>query len=106
MTPEDKTNKIIEKIEKMLRLANNAGTEAEAATAAQMAQAMLAEHNLSMADVDITRGQGARPDVARIKEQTKKVALYQWQRTLWAAIAQVNYCWYRIVRQMHINAKG
>jgi hypothetical protein len=108
MTPDpSKTAKIIDKIEKMLRLANNAGTEAEAAAAANMAQEMLAAYNLSMADVDITSDQKKpRPGDERVKEKTKKVALYAWQKTLWEAIAQSNFCWYRRVPEMHTNKAG
>lgn len=101
-----KIEKIIDKVEKMLRLANNAGTEEEATTAMNMAQEYLAAYNLSLADVDITRGQGARPEAARVKEKTQKVALYKWQRHLWKAIAEANFCYYRISTEYHYNKKN
>jgi len=103
---QDKINKVIERVEKMLRLANNAGTEAEANTAAAMAQEMLAAYNLEMADINLASDNKPRADEVRLKEKTTKVALYQWQKTLWEAIAEANYCWYKRVAEYHYNKKN
>lgn len=105
-TDQGKIAKIIDKVEKMLRLAANAGTEEEATTAANMAQEYLAAYNLSLADVDINSDRGPKAEDVRVKETTKKVALYAWQKVLWEAISKSNYCWYRRVAEYHYNAKG
>src|SRR5262245_51587180 len=103
---QDKIAKVIDKVEKMLRLAANASTEQEAATAAAMAQEYLTAYNLTIADVDINSDRGPKVEDKRVKEKTKKVALYKWQKVLWEAIAKANYCWYRRVAEYHYNKKG
>lgn len=55
------TAPIIEKIKKLLALANSSN-EHEAALAAGHAQRLLSEHNLAMADIDATH----KPDIARV----------------------------------------
>lgn len=49
---DDAKKEIIKKIQKILRLANQAGSEEEAKTAMQMAHELLARHNLNLIDVN------------------------------------------------------
>ncbi|QIG66070.1 unknown function [Ochrobactrum phage vB_OspP_OH] len=79
-------SKIIERIKKLLALANNNPNEAEAAAAMAKAQELLEAYNLDAAVV------GAR-DNAR-KDTKKKGGLYSWQRKLWDAVAKLNFCYY------------
>lgn len=80
---------VIDKVEKLLRLASKNSSEAEAAAAAAKAQELLAAYNLDMAAVEQGGGQsGARED-AKLKG-----GVYQYQRDLWYAVAELNFCLY------------
>lgn len=64
--------------------------ERERAVAAEKFQAVLLEYNLTQAQVEQT---GAEADGRR--EQAKlKAGVYDWQRKLWEAVAELNFCWY------------
>lgn len=71
------------KIEKLLRMADGIANENESAVALQMAQKLADAHNL---DLDVIGKSGARKD-----EQISK-GLYQYQRTLYANLAELNHC--------------
>lgn len=88
LTPEQ--IKIVEKVEKLLALANRKkGNEAEAAVAAAKAQEMLAAYNIDMAMVEQSSGtSGRREDVKH------KGGVYLYQRDLWRAVAELNFCLY------------
>jgi uncharacterized protein DUF2786 len=80
--------RIAERIRKLLALASNNPSEAEAAIALERASALMAEHNLTMAQVD-TRGSGE----GRVEE--KHNAAYRgqtWARTIWSAVSELNFC--------------
>jgi Protein of unknown function (DUF2786) len=83
--------RIAERIRKLLALANNNPSETEAAIALERASALMAQHNLTMAQVD-ARGSGEE----RIEE--KHNAAYRgqtWARTIWGAVSELNFCmWY------------
>ena len=85
MEVDDKT---LERIKKLLALANNNPNENEAAAALEKAQAILEEHNLDMAALG-SSGKGAQR-----KDSTKGGGLYTWQRRLWQAVAELNFCHY------------
>jgi hypothetical protein len=81
--------KIIERIKKVLALAKGAGTtEGEAASAAERAQAMLAEYNLSMADVV-----EASSDEMIIDDNVYTDS-YPWRRPLATMVARMAFCEY------------
>nr|QIG67177.1 DUF2786 domain-containing protein [Rhizobium phage RHph_TM26] len=82
--------KIVQKVEKLLALANRKkGNEAEAAVAAAKAQEMLAAYNIDMAMVEQSSGSsGRREDVKH------KGGVYLYQRALWRAVAELNFCLY------------
>lgn len=85
----------IDKIRKLLALANNAGTEAEASLAAQRAQELLAAYNLEMSQIDAAPDRKATSaDSRRVKDTYQRSAMFAYQRQLWDAIAKCNYCWY------------
>jgi hypothetical protein len=82
--------RIAERIRKLLALANNNPSEAEAAIALERASALMAEHNLTMAQVDAHgRGEG------RVEEKHKGAYKRQtWARKIWGAVSDVNFCMY------------
>lgn len=86
----DKTE-MLNKIRKTLALANDAGaTEQERETALRMAHALLAKHNLSLAQVEQS---GSEPDERRgVKETT----FYgpPWARIVAMAVAKLCFCEY------------
>jgi len=91
---EEKTENIIEKIRKLMALGNSPN-ENEASLAMQKVQEILAKYNLSMAEVDahsIKDNGNIVDDAPRKKETLNKNAMYHYQRTLMAKIAQVHYC--------------
>ena len=85
-------NKIADKVRKLLALANNNANAEEAASAATMAAALLAEHNLTMAQVE------AAADDARISNELET---RNWSRDMCHALAKLNFCksWYTCERR-------
>jgi hypothetical protein len=85
LTPEQLA--ILDKVEKLLRLAAGNTNENEAMAASAKAQEWLNAYNLDMALVQKQSGNSA-------KREDKKVGggLYKWQRELWAAVATLNHC--------------
>jgi len=84
MTPE--IEKIVARIEKLLRLASNNPNENEASLAAEKAQELLEAYNLDMTTVG---------NANAVREDRKLAGgLYKWQRSLWQQIAQNNFCYY------------
>jgi hypothetical protein len=87
-----KAQAVIEKVKKLLALANDErNNEHQAAAAAAKAQELLEAYNLDMAIVGKTaKGpQGGRREDTRLKG-----GLYKWQRRLWEAVADLNFCMY------------
>lgn len=79
---------IIRKIEALLNV--NGCTEAEAEARLAKAQELLERHNLDMANI------GGKPESR--KDQKRKGGLYTWQRNLWKAVAELNFCYYSAIR--------
>ncbi len=78
---------IIEKIKKLLALADSSN-EHEAALAAGHAQRLLAEHNLAMADIEASH----RPDKADTVETAVAKTLPKWLRHLSAGVSSAFDC--------------
>jgi hypothetical protein len=78
---------IIEKIKKLLALANSSN-EHEAALAAGHAQRLLSEHNLAMADINASH----RPDKADTVETAVSKTLPKWLRQLSAGVSTAFDC--------------
>jgi uncharacterized protein DUF2786 len=90
--------RIAERIRKLLALASNNPSEAEAAIALERASALMAEHNLTVAQVD-ARGTGEE----RVEEKHNAAYKQQtWAREIWGSVAELNFCmwWYH-----HSNRK-
>jgi len=83
----DTKTPIIEKIKKLLALANSSN-EHEAALAASHAQRLLSEHNLAMADIEATH----KPDSADKVETTVSRTLSKWLRHLSAGVSSAFDC--------------
>lgn len=83
---------VITRIRKLMSLtADRGASEAEASLAAEHVQRLLAEHNLSIAAVEITgasSGEGGK----RVREGVNTRQVYKWQRSLMNAIAELNFC--------------
>lgn len=92
----DNNNRIIEKIRKLLALANSCN-EHEAALAASHAQRLLAEHNLALADIETT----PRPEKADRIETAAARSLPKWVRHLTAGVSNAFDC-----RAIHHPANG
>ena len=82
-----KTHPIIEKIRKLLALANSCN-EHEAALAASHAQRLLSEHNLAMADIE----SHYKPQSADKVETTVSKTLPKWVRHLSAGVCTAFDC--------------
>lgn len=63
-------------------------TEEEAQSRTAKAMELLARHNLDMATI------GTSAKGAQRADKTKKGGLYQWQRDLWKASGELNFCVY------------
>ena len=83
----DNKTPIIEKIKKLLALANSSN-EHEAALAAGHAQRLLSEHNLAMADIEAAH----RPDKADTVETAVSKSLPKWMRHLSAGVSTAFDC--------------
>jgi len=87
------TEKVIERIKKLLALAdkNKNSSAAEAESAAAKVQELLQDYGLSLAQVTASeRNADAMTD--REKAETDRRAMYKWQRELMAALAKGNFC--------------
>lgn len=89
-------NPIIYRLQKLLALAaeGSGATEAEAQSAMEKAQAIMAEHNLTMATIAATGEKGSEQ---RAKEGLDGQAMYDYQRKLMRIIADVNYVYVSIL---------
>ena len=78
------------RIQKLLALANDdRGNENEAAAASAKVQALLAEYNLEMSQVQETTD---APDAGRETAEYDDVIVHDWQVDLMSRIAQNNFC--------------
>jgi hypothetical protein len=96
---------IVDKIKKLLALAGNNPNEAEATSALAKAQELLARYNLSMAQLDQSRGTAKETTEAEGTRTKTKVerssAMFTYQRSLWAALAETNFCVYWSTKIFH-----
>lgn len=87
----DKLKAVILKIQKIMELAGNNPNEHEAASAAEKAQAMLAEYNLTMADI---MKAGEQPMSDMCLDASYKTDSYKWRLGIGTAVAQLYFCAY------------
>lgn len=85
--------KIIERVQKLLALAGNNSNEHEAAAAIEKAHAILAEHNLSMQQVNqhtATTGNAEDDERGALNTETNfSEKQYRW---IWSAVAEAHFC--------------
>lgn len=83
-------DEIVERIQKILALGRRGGTEAEATAAMAKAQDLLAKYNLDLATVE----RGGKAGDARREQASAAGGMYHYQRGLWRAVAELNFCTY------------
>lgn len=82
---------LIDKIGKLLAVAASTKNDEERDAFTQRAMDLIAQNNLDMAA--ITEG-GASAAAAKRADEKHKGGLYQFQRDLWQAVADLNFCMY------------
>lgn len=85
-------DKIIERLKKLLALAQNNDNEHQAAAAMEKLQELLEAYNLDMLALG-SSGKGAQRT-----DKQRKGGLYSWQRRLWENVAKLNFCYYMSIR--------
>jgi|KBSMisStandDraft_5_1062788.scaffolds.fasta_scaffold134591_3 Protein of unknown function (DUF2786). len=92
-TFDAKTEAVIEKVRKLMALANGNDNEHQAEAAANKARELLEAYNLDMASINKdTKSFTPRQD------QKHRGGLYKWQRDLWNMVAILNFCKYSYYR--------
>ena len=86
--------RVVEKVRKLLSLAAKNTNEAEAASATAKAQELLVAYNLDMSAIGEGGESGAREDAKQ------RGGMYIYERKLWQQIAELNFCFYFIVREL------
>lgn len=84
----------IDKVTKLLALANNNPNEAEAQSALDMAHRILEQHNLDVAHL----GQHSKAKINTRQDDKKGGGSYKWQRQVWEQTAKLNMCVYQSIR--------
>lgn len=84
-------DKLLETIRKLMAKANGTENEAEAQAFANKAQALLAEHNLSMSDV---KKEHRKEDDVIVEDNSMLTDSLPWRRSLATAVAQMYFCRY------------
>lgn len=92
MTDAEDLAKVTERVRKLLALAEKNPNEAEATAAAAKAQELLVAYNLDMATVEQGGKSGKR------EESRQRGGMYLYERQLWRAVAELNFCLYFIHR--------
>ena len=91
----DTNDKVLARVRKMLAPANNAAaTEGERDNAMRMAHALLAKHNLSMAEAEASGGTEEQRGAYATKDRTSP-----WRRDVAHAVAGLYFCTYYFIRK-------
>lgn len=94
--------RILDKVEKLLRLAARNTSQEEAASATAMAQELLTKYNLDMSMVN------ADQDKSAVREQMKLLGgMYEFQREIWRSVSELNFClyWHMVNRKWKVVNK-
>jgi hypothetical protein len=92
-TDRELPEKVLARIQKLLALAGDKrGNENEAANAAAMAQAILADYGLEMAQLESTLA--SKDPGGREKKAHDRAAMYRYQQTLMQGVAETHFCRY------------
>lgn len=87
---DSERQRMIDKIRKVVALSTSPN-EAEAAAAAEKAQAMLAEYNLSMSDLNTDQKD---EDLVIIEDDDAKTESVPWRRRIASGVAKLYFCTY------------
>lgn len=97
-TEENKINIIIRKVRKALALAKDTPSDSESQTAMLLAQKMMAEHSLSMSDIEIASD---KPSQKVTNDSVVEAGrIHWWQKTLSTIIADNFRCYAIIYKGM------
>jgi hypothetical protein len=94
--------KVIDRIQKLIALAQGGGTEAEAEQAMKLVHALLAQHNLSLEKVLASRVGEKRTD--RVIE-TVEATNNPWERPIWHATASLYFCEFYYARCLNWSGR-
>lgn len=95
-------NDAADKIAKLFQLAENNPSQEQAAEALRKAHELMVKHNLTRASVEQAKG-----GKARRQEEMIRGGMYLWQRRLWKAVAELNFCLYWSSKQLvHERVRG
>ena len=86
---DEEQRKVIERVEKLMRLAARNTSEEEAASATVKAQELLAAYNLDASAVSADENKSAAREKMKLKG-----GMYEYQRELYGAVARLNFCMY------------
>jgi hypothetical protein len=89
---------ILERVAKLLALSTSPN-EHEAAAALAKAHAMLAEHNLSLSEVNVDNGDPVIEEIGHMTAESKVGA--QWVRQIWQGTCKLYFCEYAYNRGNH-----
>lgn len=91
MSVQTVDQRVLERMDKILALKKRAGTEGEMLAAAGMLQKLMEEHNLTLAEVERAGSAGSA-----VREKAAAAGgMYEYQRRLWRAVGELNFCAYR-----------
>lgn len=88
LTPE--ALRAIDKIQKLFALAGNNPNQEEAASAMEMAQLLLEQHNIEISAVERKEGSTG----TKRADEKHSGGLYKWQANVWESTAKLNFCVY------------
>lgn len=101
-TTNDNMNKILDKVRKMMAIANDAAaSQGERDNAMRMSHALLAKHNLSMSEAE------ARGDTSQSEKRMDgsiETKAYPWMRRCAHGIAELFFCKYFFMKTKNGNA--
>lgn len=100
---------LIDRIKKLMALADSACNENEAALAASHMQRLLQEHNLTRAEVEAKGEESPENSLETAQRERKshmRSALYKYQRDLMEAIAEGNFCMHFVGQVTVKDKKG
>ncbi|MDB5177510.1 MAG: hypothetical protein JWN75_1178 [Candidatus Saccharibacteria bacterium] len=93
MPRDEGLDAVVAKIQKLLNLRDKNPNEAEAAAAAAKVQALLEAYNIDMATIEQGNSGSGKREEARTSG-----GMYVYERELWKAIADLNFCVYITTR--------
>ncbi len=96
---------VLRKVRLLMKKAEGGTTEAEASMLVAKAQELLAKYNLQMSQLDAAEPERAS-SAKRVKDTYTRSALFDYQRELWKAVAEANFCVYEPIPIFKVNTLG